>query len=173
MKKLIALFIILVLCLPLVACYTPEENDVKAYSFSVDYDYGMHIQGKATPLLDGSKLFFEPQDWNIDTLVGGDVITMVYTGELLIQESYPSQVATHHLDIAGISATKAELLELEVIMCEDNSPMIRAKNESLANHTVTLKSSYIIDEEQFLWIIWSQTGEVWRGRINKLGFEKQ
>ena len=33
--------------------------------------------------------------------------------------------------------------------------------------------SYIIDKEQFLWIIWSQTGEVWRGRINKLGFEKQ
>lgn len=30
--------------------------------------------------------------------------------------------------------------------------------------------SYIVDEEQFLWIIWSQTGEVWRGRLNKLGF---
>ena len=33
--------------------------------------------------------------------------------------------------------------------------------------------SYIIDNEQYLWIMWSQTGEVWRGRINKLGFEKQ
>lgn len=33
--------------------------------------------------------------------------------------------------------------------------------------------SYIIDNDQYLWIIWSQTAEVWRGRINKFGFEKQ
>lgn len=33
--------------------------------------------------------------------------------------------------------------------------------------------SYIVDEEQFIWIMWSQTGEVWRGRINKFGFDKQ
>ena len=30
--------------------------------------------------------------------------------------------------------------------------------------------SYVVDQNQFLWIIWSQSGEVWRGRINKLGF---
>ena len=33
--------------------------------------------------------------------------------------------------------------------------------------------SYIIDNDHYLWIIWSQTGEIWRGRINKFGFEKQ
>ena len=33
--------------------------------------------------------------------------------------------------------------------------------------------SYIVDENQFIWIMWSQTGEVWRGRINKFGFENQ
>lgn len=32
--------------------------------------------------------------------------------------------------------------------------------------------SCIVDDQQFIWIMWSQTGEVWRGRINKLGFEK-
>lgn len=31
--------------------------------------------------------------------------------------------------------------------------------------------SYIVDKNNFLWIIWSQSGQVWRGRINKLGFE--
>lgn len=30
--------------------------------------------------------------------------------------------------------------------------------------------SYVVDQNQFLWVIWSQSGEVWRGRINKLGF---
>ena len=33
--------------------------------------------------------------------------------------------------------------------------------------------SCIVDSQQFIWIMWSQTGEVWRGRINKLGFDKQ
>lgn len=33
--------------------------------------------------------------------------------------------------------------------------------------------SYTIDKNNFLWIIWSKTGEVWRGRINKLGFDKK
>lgn len=31
--------------------------------------------------------------------------------------------------------------------------------------------SYVVDKNNFLWIIWSQSGQVWRGRINKLGFE--
>lgn len=32
--------------------------------------------------------------------------------------------------------------------------------------------SYIVDDQQFIWIMWSQSGEVWRGRLNKLGFDK-
>lgn len=30
--------------------------------------------------------------------------------------------------------------------------------------------SFVVDENNFLWIIWSKSGQVWRGRINKLGF---
>lgn len=30
--------------------------------------------------------------------------------------------------------------------------------------------SYIVDKDNFIWIMWSNSGEVWRGRINKLGF---
>jgi hypothetical protein len=33
--------------------------------------------------------------------------------------------------------------------------------------------SYIVDENHFIWIMWGTIGEVWRGRINKLGFERQ
>lgn len=32
--------------------------------------------------------------------------------------------------------------------------------------------SSVVDDNHFIWIMWSQTGEVWRGRINKLGFDK-
>ena len=33
--------------------------------------------------------------------------------------------------------------------------------------------SYIVDNNHFLWIMWGKTGEVWRGRINRLGFVNQ
>ena len=33
--------------------------------------------------------------------------------------------------------------------------------------------SSVVDDNHFIWIMWSETGEVWRGRINKLGFDKQ
>lgn len=33
--------------------------------------------------------------------------------------------------------------------------------------------SCIVDDQHFIWVMWSRTGEVWRGRINKLGFDKQ
>ena len=33
--------------------------------------------------------------------------------------------------------------------------------------------SWAIDQNHFLWIMWSETGEVWRGRINKLGFDRK
>lgn len=32
--------------------------------------------------------------------------------------------------------------------------------------------SCIVDDQDFIWIMWSQSNEVWRGRINKLGFDK-
>lgn len=31
--------------------------------------------------------------------------------------------------------------------------------------------SYVVDKDNFLWVIWSRSGEVWKGRINKLGFK--
>lgn len=33
--------------------------------------------------------------------------------------------------------------------------------------------SYVTDKNNFLWIIWSRSGEVWRGKINKLGFDSK
>lgn len=39
--------------------------------------------------------------------------------------------------------------------------------ESDGNYSCT------VDDNHHIWIMWSKTGEVWRGRINKLGFDKQ
>ena len=40
----------------------------------------------------------------------------------------------------------------------------------------TASFSYVVDEHNFIWVFWSQSAqtngqtEVWRGRINRLGF---
>lgn len=31
--------------------------------------------------------------------------------------------------------------------------------------------SFVVDKNNFLWIIWSQSGKVWKGRVNKMGFD--
>lgn len=33
--------------------------------------------------------------------------------------------------------------------------------------------SFAVDEDGFLWFIWSKTGQVWKGRVNKLGFDNR
>lgn len=33
--------------------------------------------------------------------------------------------------------------------------------------------SCVVDKNDFLWIIWSRSGQVWRGRVNKLGFDSR
>ena len=35
--------------------------------------------------------------------------------------------------------------------------------------------STVVDKNNFIWVIWSNGGanEVWRGRLNKFGFERQ
>ena len=33
--------------------------------------------------------------------------------------------------------------------------------------------SYTVDDNHFIWIMWGETGEVWKGRLNKLGFVRK
>jgi hypothetical protein len=32
--------------------------------------------------------------------------------------------------------------------------------------------AYVVDENQYLWILWGGQTGVWRGRVNRLGFDK-
>ncbi|MBR2432343.1 MAG: hypothetical protein IKB23_05435 [Clostridia bacterium] len=148
MKRIFALISLVLLCFSLASCGIGGTLAPKHTDFIVDYDYGLHREDMATPLLDDSKLFFDPQEWGIDTLVGGDVITLKYTGELLIQETYPSTVVTKHLNIAGISVKKAELLELVVILDENENPALTVKDGSFdKTFTFASETAYIIDED--------------------------
>ena len=68
------------------------EPNYQTISFHVNADYGMHIANKVTLLLGDSLIPFKLEEYNIDTLVIGDYVTIQYTGTLLIRQSYPSTI---------------------------------------------------------------------------------
>jgi len=70
-----------------VAKYTQQTT-----TFTVTYDYGFHIEGKVETLLDGNTVFFNPAEYGFAPLLAGDKITVTYTGEMLMQETYPGTV---------------------------------------------------------------------------------
>ncbi len=60
--------------------------------FVVNCDYGRYVQGKATYLLGGSSVFFNLDEYDIQQLVLGDVVTVEYTGDMLLQGNDPSKI---------------------------------------------------------------------------------
>lgn len=97
------------LTLPLGACATGKGET----SFVVTCDYGLHRQGKATLLLDGSTVFFNPDEYDIETLVIGDEVVVKYSGEMLLQETYPSTVVFQGGELKSVKVTKAEIIRVK------------------------------------------------------------
>ena len=115
MKKTILLFI-LVISLTMTSCGFLDalnSDKTKTVTFKAGYDYGLHQNGKASLLLDGSSVFFDLSDWGINTILAGDKITMTYAGdELMIQETYPSTVVTKDIEIKDITNTESSIISL-------------------------------------------------------------
>lgn len=138
MKKILIVMLSVLLCLSLASC-VPRGGAFKSKDFAVSYDYGTVASGKATALLDSSNIFFELDDWNIDSLIGGDVVTVRYKGEMRIQESYPSTVVTKDITLVSIFVTKADVMELAVVEGEGGVPLLQAKNPSFTPYFDTDK----------------------------------
>lgn len=92
------------------------DSDAQASRFerctvTAAYDYGFHRTDLATILYDGSSAFFDLPD-GLDQVLAGDVFTIEYSGELLIQESYPSSVVFQGGKVESVSVEKAKLVRL-------------------------------------------------------------
>lgn len=51
--------------------------------------------------------------------------------------------------------------------------MVMFPNEFQNYYELDNNYSCVVDENNFIWIIWSKNGGVWKGRVNKLGFEQK
>ena len=80
----------------------------KQAEFHTYYDYGFSQPGKATLLMDGSTVFVD------EKLIAGDVVTVYYTGEMYVQESYPGTVVFSGGEVKRVEVQKAKLCILTV-----------------------------------------------------------
>ena len=115
--------------------------------FTAHYDYGFHNTDKASLLLDGANVFFEPADWDIGRINAGDVIVMEYRGELLIQESYPATVVTKDVEIINISIEKAQIIELTVMENPGGGVSLNERDSSINIKSYAFPDFYVISED--------------------------
>lgn len=97
-----------------------DEQPNSAWSqakFTVHYDYGIHIQTSTgvpmvTMLLGGNEFFFDPYDYGIDMpLLAGEELTVYFTGEMVIAESYPGIVHIQDGEIKQVKKTQSGILQ--------------------------------------------------------------
>ncbi len=87
-----------------------QPSGRRSATFTVGYDYGEITEGKATLLLSGSELFFDPEEYDgLAPLIAGDELEVTYDGEMLIQETYPSRVVLKGR-LGGVTKTKSATL---------------------------------------------------------------
>ena len=84
-------------------------------SFLANYDYGFHIENKATLLFGYGYLNFDYRKFiGNETIIAGDVLEVSYTGEIMIEESYPSNAFIVDGELLGAKLHKATLVDFTV-----------------------------------------------------------
>jgi len=68
------------------------SNEVKTMYSLVTYDYGTIEENKITILIDSCLPFFNFSDYGIEQVYPGDQLIIEYTGQPLIEESYPGNM---------------------------------------------------------------------------------
>ena len=120
-----------------------NEQGIKQVSFGIYADYGEYVKDKVTLLIGSSTIPFKKEKYNIDTFVVGDFVTVDYTGELYILETYPSQWYMNEMQIKDVKVTHGKVHEYEMLPDPGG-------NRSLANtmgESFNFGTKYVINED--------------------------
>lgn len=157
MKKLLSLLLATLTTLSLCACADMGEpagsDDVPeaqypTYTVTANYDYGMHVPNRATMLYSSSTLFFALPE-GFDPPVAGDEFTVSYTGQLLIQESYPSTAVITEGEIVKVTAEPAVMRTVRYNAADQSLTLLDENGESiaLATGSIQFPKYYLIGTE--------------------------
>ena len=88
------------------------SNKTSSVTFTVQLDYGMHVEGRVVPLLGDNYIFFNAEEYNVAPLLGGDLVTITYTGEMFVLEKYPGEVVITNGEIISVKKHSADIIEI-------------------------------------------------------------
>lgn len=91
------------------------SSEIKTHTMTATIDYGMYEEDKATVLLDYCNIFFNIYEYNLTTVVAGDVFEIFYVGEFVIQETYPGTVMTQYFTMKSMKIQKAFFIPITVV----------------------------------------------------------
>ncbi|MBE7101315.1 MAG: hypothetical protein E7364_06885 [Clostridiales bacterium] len=114
-------------------------------TFTAHYDYGNHIEGETTLLLDDLLLFFNPADYGIDRIVAGEQVKVYYDGVLEWQDTYPAVVWSENLEIGDVEIVKAKLIEFEVMENPGGGYSLADKTDWVTRYEMKVPNQYIFD----------------------------
>lgn len=126
----------------------PPIEEVHTLNTFVMYDYGMHIEGQVTTLLDGNLIWFNPKEYGIDTLVAGDELVIKYTGEFICEESYPGNVAADLMHIQSIEVIETDIVEFTVSAVPGSDELNLVPVDSKYNNYNLSNEGYVVSQDE-------------------------
>ncbi len=129
------------------AAYAYEPRETQQAAFHTLYDYGVSSEDKATLLMDGATVFVDEQ------LIAGDEVYVSFTGECLIEESYPANVVFVDGEIKRVDVRPARICVLTVI--EDaatGKKMLKGEHKN----AVQSVPDYVLTDADGSFTTWSQ-----------------
>ena len=100
------------------AAYAYAPRETKQHAFYVNLDYGSYRAEKATVLMDSAVPFIE------QTLIAGDIVYVSYTGDWLMEESYPENVVFVDGEIKRVDIYPARVCALRVAKDADGNKIL-------------------------------------------------
>ena len=100
-------------------------------SYSINADYGLHVQDRVTLLLGDSIIPFNSKDYGIDKIILGDYLTIEYKGTWMVMQTYPSQVNTRDLEIINVTSFHGTIIEFEQTENLDGEKSLKATNPDI------------------------------------------
>ena len=126
-----------------------SKEELQTINTIVMIDYGVHIDGKVTTLINGNLIWFNLNDYGIDKLVAGDELVIKYTGEYEVQETYPGSVNSKKIDIKSVELIKAEIAEFKLLIKPGTNELELKPVDSKYNNFALLNSEgYVISQDQ-------------------------
>lgn len=91
------------------------EENFSTYTMTAGIDYGTYIPMQATVLLNDCTVFFDLKEYDIQTIVAGDILKMYYEGQFVVQSTYPGTVMTEYFTLEDIVVEEAFFIPMTVV----------------------------------------------------------